>query len=478
MKENMGEHISHITNLLPVITSTYLRLIRRPNGVHIIYHQLFGNLRVINDSALQLLGLFHQPMTLERAYALYPQYGPLIQAFYNMYYLVDPNADERDVIAHALKTREQQLKTGWFIGGVQLSVSDTCNFNCTYCFCDFVDRRQPKRRELSKRKNKRMTRETAHQVIDQLIRLIKKNGKNALVIKFFGREPLTNWPLIKDILEAYKHGENSGVRIHYAITTNASLVTPEIAETFKTFDVRTTVSIDGLEESNNRVRIAKDKGNTFPSIEKGIRLLASHHNLHVLSAVITDQNFHVFDHRFIDFAKTCGAREVQILLGMQGDFINRLNPDVIVQKLFDLYIYGQKKGIAVTGYWYNSVVEILSTRKWRSDVAVNHGVIESCTATGYQISVEPSGDIFPCRAMATHLGHIATFDELLRSETYSHVVMRTYNNVAECRGCPIEGFCQGECLGNAEEKFNDIYRVDNVYCDIYRKINHKIISLI
>lgn len=459
-----------------LLCSQNLRLIPRADGSHVAYHTLFGNLTVINEASRQLLSLFDggtPPDTLRSAIVDHSTY---VREFYDLYYLVDAHSEERADLRKSLKERERAVSTGRFIGGVQLSVSDTCNFACPYCFCDYVDKRGVERLQLSKRKDKLMSFTMASQVIDTLIEQVKHSGKDALMIKFFGREPLVNWPVIKQILSRYGDGRDRDVLLEYAITTNGSLVNNEIADWLARYRVRTTVSIDGLKASNDRVRLGKGGRGTFDAIERGIGLLSEHRSLHVFSAVITDQNFDRFDKKFIEFAKSFEVHEVQILLGMQGDFIDRIDSETIVDKLLDLYLHGKNVGVAVTGYWYNAVIEALATRKRRGDREIRHSVIESCTATGYQVSVEPSGDVFPCRAMSTHMGHIAEFQDLLDSDAYRRVVMRTYGNVKECRGCALEGLCQGECLGNVEEKFGDIYSVDTTYCDIYRKIYEKILA--
>ena len=70
------------------------------------------------------------------------------------------------------------------------------------------------------------------------------------------------------------------------------------------------------------------------------------------------------------------------------DFIERLDPEAITRKLFETYQYGQKMGVAITGYWFNSVIEVLSMRKLRNDSAVVHGIVESCTATAASSGVK------------------------------------------------------------------------------------------
>lgn len=457
--------------------SAHLRILPRDSGGYVAYHALFGNLRHLNDATIALLDFFDEPRTPQDYATLFERYPEALNALHDAYYLVEESLDERGMYGRDLERRRQRLRSGAYIGGLQLSVSDTCNFACRYCFCDFVDRRGEERRALSVRRNKLMTVETARKTIDALIELVKRNDRPSLVVKFFGREPLTNWRLIRVIMEHYGQGEAHGIQIAYATTTNGSLVTPEIAATLAHYGVTTTVSVDGVADSNDPVRVTKKgQGETFELIDRGLSILSSHRAVQVLSAVITDANFEHVDGRFIDYALTLGVHEVQVLLGMQGDFIRRIDPETAAQKLFDIHQYGRSRGVAVTGYWNNALVEVFNSRRTRSDPEQIRGVVESCTATGHQLSVEPSGDIFPCRAMSTHMGHIDDLPGMLASDVYENVIMRTYGNVEPCRGCPTEGFCQGECLGNLEEKYSDIYAIDPAYCDIYRRVYDKVLT--
>lgn len=459
--------------------SSYLRVLPRRSGGAVAYHTLFGNVLYLNEAAVALLDLFDEPRTPADYAGAYAQFPEHLNALHDHYYLVEEEVDERALYERDLERRRERLRTGAYIGGIQLSVSDACNFACRYCFCDFVDRRGDKRQELSRRREKLMTFEIAQKTIDTVIDVIRGNQRPSVVVKFFGREPLVNWRLIRRVLEHYGHGERHGLQIAYAMTSNGSLVTPEIAETLARYRVTTTVSVDGLADSNDGVRVTKkDQAPTFSIIDAGLQILSARKAVHVLSAVVTDENFDQFDGRFVDYAHSLGAPEVQVLLGMQGDFIRRIDPETAAQKLFEIHRYGRQRGVSVTGYWNNALVEVFNSRRRRSDREQIRGAVESCTATGHQISVEPSGDVFPCRAMSTHVGHIDSFPAMLESDAYRNVVMRTYGNVGPCRGCPTEGFCQGECLGNLEEKYSDIYAVDPAYCDIYRRVYDKVLTAV
>ncbi|MDH3975093.1 MAG: radical SAM protein [Deltaproteobacteria bacterium] len=457
--------------------SKHIHIIKRSWGTHVVYHRLFGNLTVLDDKAAMLLDLFDDPVGGDDLALLFQQYGTYLNTFYDMYYLVEESSDEREEQNLDLEERARSLVDGNLIGGLQLNISDACNFACSYCFCDIVDERGQRRTELADSNEKLMPFEIAAKAIDTLLAKVKNTGKPGLVIKFYGREPLLNWKVIEKILNHYNHGEHHGARIAYAITTNASQLTPEIAQTLAHYKVGTIVSIDGPAASNDRLRRTKNTGsNTFDVIQQGIDCLKKAGALQALSAVVTEENFDEFDNRLVDLAEKHGVKEVQILPGVQGDFLGRMGPEKVIEKLYNIFVYGRRKGIAVSGYWLNPVISSLSTHRFRSTGEVVRTAPDSCAATGYQISVEPSGDIFPCRSMSMHLGHIDDFKKMLKTDAYKHVAMRTYNNVKACHGCSIEGFCQGPCPGNLEEKSNDIYQLDPFFCDVFKGIHEKVLS--
>src|SRR6266545_673488 len=133
--------------------SAHVRILPRHGGGYVAYHTLFGNLRYLNDAAISLLDFFDRPRTPEDYATLFGQYPEALNALHDIYYLVEDSVDERSLYSGDLERRRRRLHSGAYIGGLQLSVSDACNFACRYCFCDFVDRRGEQRRALSERRD-------------------------------------------------------------------------------------------------------------------------------------------------------------------------------------------------------------------------------------------------------------------------------------------------------------------------------------
>lgn len=413
--------------------SEFLRVLKRRENEYLAYHSLFGNLRTLNESAVALLDQFEEPED-EHSLANYPANNGLLDKLKEIYFLKDEKVNEREIIKDEIAWRKENLKQGAYIGGLQLSISDACNFQCIYCFADATDKRSLERRKASALKNKLMSFEMASTIIDKVIRVVKENGGDSLVVKFFGREPMLNWRTIKKLVESYRRGQGNGITIYYSITSNGSFITQEVARAMKENDFQVTVSIDGVDETNDNNRPLKNGRGSFALINRSIKNLYDHKVNFDFSAVISDQNFDAFSTNFVDYAERFGVKEIKVLFAMQGDYLNHESTEEIVDKVTEVYKYGRAKDIAITGYWYNPFSQLVTSAKTANQKHIVRTVQDSCAATGFQLSVEPSGDVFPCRAMSTYLGHISQLDEMLSSDNYEKVVLRTYSNVADCRG--------------------------------------------
>ncbi|OPY85230.1 MAG: Anaerobic sulfatase-maturating enzyme [Smithella sp. PtaU1.Bin162] len=462
--------------------SDYLQIIPRAKGGYVVYHSLYGNLKQINQNILELLNKFKNPISPAILFREQSGngIGKTINELTKLHYLVPLGDDERTFFNEKLAQRENKLTTGYYIGALQLSIAESCNFNCKYCFADWSDNGSKRRLELKNYTEKLMSFEMASKTIQTVIDVLKANGKKRLIIKFFGREPLINWRVIKRVMEHFGNGEEHGLYIRWDMTTNGSLITEECAQLFSKYKGKVYISIDGLAETNDVNRITTKGENTFKAIEKGIDLMLKHGVEVFTSSVISSLNFDHFDNRMTDYTKSKGIKTLILLLAFGNEYLMNQRThttEEIVNKFYSLYRYAVDQRMNIAGYWHNPLRRLLFSKSYQISPwdAVNEDH-NSCPGTGMLLAVEPSGDIFPCRAMSLHLGHIDEFDKMLKSDVYRSLVMRTYMNVNHCRGCALEGVCQGECLGHSEYKFNDIYQPDERFCEIYRGITRKILS--
>lgn len=434
-----------------------------------VYHRLFGNFAWVDEEMRELL-VTPRGMSLHDWSRLTG--ADEIRTLFDSYFLVRSEDEERSLIASWLEERRQEVHTGRYLGALQISSSNACNFACTYCFADASDRRSaPRQRVADGTQN--ISYELASTAIEKIQDVARKHGRQRVGVKFLGREPLINWRVIRQLLHRFA---DDGIQ--WSITTNGSLITDDVAEELRRFGVLTVVSLDGPQAVNDAFRLAKSGGGTYSVVETALRLLAAHATPYGVSSVITSRSDFSSMRSFIDHVANLGASELEMTLVMQTKHVpvTPMTDDEtrLAEELADLYEYGREK-VLLHGDWVDPFHRILVTHKFRDEIEPVRPLGSACTATSHQISLEPSGDLFPCRAMSAHYGNISDLDAALHSKPYEDVVMRTFYNVPACHGCVLEGFCQGTCLGSSEEATGDVYSVDERYCRLYRGVTNALL---
>ncbi len=159
--------------------------------------------------------------------------------------------------------------TGYFgrIRALRLVLTNKCNLKCGYCFV----------KNDVKDNNKDMSREVLSKALNLVVSL---NREKDIEIHFFGGEPLLKFDLIREtvsyINELIIKGELN--KVYYAITTNGTLITPEISKFFKENDFEVSVSIDGWKEINDLYRKDKNGNGTFDRVKHSIDILQKDQN--------------------------------------------------------------------------------------------------------------------------------------------------------------------------------------------------------
>lgn len=136
-------------------------------------------------------------------------------------------------------------------------VSKNCNFNCIYCQAG----------NLNQKHDYKMTIETAKRSVDIALQAPNKY----LSFEFQGGEPLTNFNIIKYIVEYSKENAN-GKQIDYNVVSNLTLLTDEMIDFFIANNVSICTSIDGNEELQNKNRPYKN-GNSYRKTVEQIKKL-------------------------------------------------------------------------------------------------------------------------------------------------------------------------------------------------------------
>lgn len=163
------------------------------------------------------------------------------------------------------------------ISTLVLNVNTGCNLSCTYCYKE--DLATPDR-------GQRMVFETAAQSFELLLAEAKERGRVNLV--FFGGEPLSNMPLIRQVIDhAERRGAEVGKTVDFSLTTNATLLTEELVAYLSAHRVGVTVSMDGPKALHDRNRKTIGGKGTYDVVAKKARMLLSGHRTRPVGARVT-----------------------------------------------------------------------------------------------------------------------------------------------------------------------------------------------
>jgi len=315
--------------------------------------------------------------------------------------------------------------------------------------------------------NKMMKKQNAKKYIQTVIKHIKKHGRKNLFIQFFGGEPLVNWPAVKYVLDEFSDGKKYGIKIRYSIVTNGSLITEEIAKYFKKYDVAVIVSFDSPRGED---RVLANGKNSLQLVKKNIRILKKYNNRISTNSAITLKTFRYFDKDLVDFSVKNGITEIGVVFDFNLDFYKKYSIQKIVNKFWKFCLYAKKNNIVVTGYWHHAFQLILENKHFTK------GGYKTCPAMGAELSIEPSGVVYACKASSAYYGNMNDFQKIFSSKNYLSYGKHPFLRRAYCKGCEIENFCSNICAGVREKNYHSISKMHEPTCRLYKQLIKNLIK--
>jgi len=152
-----------------------------------------------------------------------------------------------------------------------LNVTNKCNLACTYCY-EYGDDRIADEKKDGREREPRMSTETACQSVDFLF--ARSPGRGEVTITFFGGETLLNFSAVRAATEhALALAQESGRRVSFSLTTNATLLTDEVIDFLVRHQFGINVSIDGNRADQDRHRTFQSGKGSYDRIAPRIRKL-------------------------------------------------------------------------------------------------------------------------------------------------------------------------------------------------------------
>lgn len=294
-------------------------------------------------------------------------------------------------------------------GRVLWEITNTCNYHCSYCI--FSSEAKKYEDELTTDEVKRAIKE------------LKEN--NFTYIKFTGGEPFTR----EDMTEILKYANKLGFDMD--ISTNASLITDEIAKKLKNINFPMVhVSLDGNDKTSHEYVRGE---NTFERTLRGIRYLTNNQIYTRIGTVIYKQNEDKLE-EIVKLAIELKANEI-IFSFMEA--VGRLDGDetIISKRTIDSVKEELEK--LATKYKEQIQVKYSFTENRPTEIE------ECCPAINKFLYINNLGQVSPCTWVVSNNPEYKskltlknnTFTEIIKSEPIQKYLRYIEEN--QIKGCPV-----------------------------------------
>jgi len=346
-----------------------------------------------------------------------------------------------------------------------LNVTNQCNLSCTYCYeygedkiVDTENGRQPKF----------MSEETARQSVDFMLR---ESGANKVAhVTFFGGETLLNFPvLVKTVAYARRRGAELGKDVDFSLTTNATLLRPEVIEFLAEERIGVTISIDGPREMQDKFRVFHNGAGSYDVVAPKIKALLTRHRSRPIGARVTLTSATLDVKRiFRHLTEELGFWEVGFApvttSPVRGHAISDSGYDRMLGQFRDLADEFLEASVANRHHGFSNVKETLEE--------LHKGVSKAypCGAGLGLLGVATDGHVALCHRFAGSETHgVGTVrDGIDRHAQQAFLEKHHIANKTDCHTCWARPLCSGGCYHEAHTRYGDTGAANLHYCEWIR----------
>ncbi len=344
-----------------------------------------------------------------------------------------------------------------------LNVTSQCNLACTYCYEYGEDAIVP-----ASGKPRFMAEDTARQAVDWMFE--QGRGMETVHLTFFGGETLLNFRVLqKTHAYAVARAEELEKNVEFSLTTNATLLRPEIIEWLAANHIGVTVSIDGPRESQDKFRVFKNGMGSYETVLPKIRALLRQHRTRPIGArvTLTRQNLDVLAiyrhlHEELGFwevgfapVTTASKREFAIEDTGFDDMLGQF--EALAGEYLDYVLSGRHHG-------FSNVKDTLEE--------IHKGVSKAypCGAGLGLMGVATDGEVALCHRFAGSPEHtIGSVTEGI-DETRKYEFLKKHHIVGktDCHTCWARPICSGGCYHEAHTRYGSTGTPNLHFCEWVR----------
>ncbi|MEW6320159.1 MAG: quinohemoprotein amine dehydrogenase maturation protein [Acidobacteriota bacterium] len=344
-----------------------------------------------------------------------------------------------------------------------VNVTNQCNLACTYCYEYGEDKivdtdigAQPKF----------MTEATARASVDFLL----ANSGPTAHLTFFGGETLLNFPVLKaTVAYARTRAREEGKRLDFALTTNATLLKPEIIEFLLDEGVGVTISIDGPKEVQDRFRVFHGGTGSYEIVTPKIKALLARHTGRPIGARVTLTREtleigRIFRHlteevgfRSVGFAPVTTAAQREFAIGEDGY-------DRLLEQFRALAFEYRDAMLETRWHAFSNVRETLA------EIHQGHAKAYPCGAGIGLMGVATDGQVNLCHRFAGSAEHrFGSVDAGIdRERQGAFLDAHHIDRKTDCATCWARPICSGGCYHEAHIRHGATTRANLHYCEWIR----------
>lgn len=359
-------------------------------------------------------------------------------------------------------------------------VSMNCNLKCLYC----------QAQNGFKEPSGKMDKATAKKAVE----LALKSPTDNLSFEFQGGEPLTNFEMIKYIVELTEELKGNKC-VSFSLVSNLLLLNEEIIEFIKEHKISVSTSLDGCQAVHDTNRPIKDGRGSYAYVAEKIKLLREK-GINVGAIETTTKYSLGHEKEMIDTYRELGFSEI---------FIRPLTPLGTAQKDWESIGYSEDDCIRFYKNTFELILDLnrngipfreqyasILLRKAMCGEAVNYMELRSpCGAVLGQMAYYYDGNIFTCDEgrMLYEMGddsfcignvNTSSYDDLMNSKVTKTVCKSSIlESQPECCDCVYHPYC-GVCPVVNYAMYHDIYpkQFETYKCKINKGILDYLFTLI
>lgn len=315
----------------------------------------------------------------------------------------------------------------------ELLITSRCNMACSYCIAKNLP-------------SGTMSIEVGRKAIDMFVHLAE--GGKSIEFTFSGGEPLSEFALFKElVVYARERTHERDMVPQFVVKTNGTILNEEILQFVKSYQIKSVISIDGINKVHDKHRTDLASKGTHAKIIDNLITLLRHDVLCVASVTVHPSS----SSNLIDSIKYLASLGInQIDVGPAYGTVNwtSLESQQLSFSLMEIASYMRvvnRENIALeVGPLFREsehVGRVLSN-SWGCHAAsknlafLPNGQITGCSALGMIVGQFPKlilGDVFNGldQKAIDHLTHLAQADADMRTS---------------CRNCQVSSNCTGGCL--------------------------------